>query len=196
MFCRRVCCCCCRGSGYPTTVLLRENHTRAVYVGLNVPAGTAPGEYKGTLTITSDAEGSGSTTTTVDIILIVWPIDADCVAAETKAFGAAYGFDHAAVGLLYPDKPGMHATMREFTNRHHVSSNSLDLWEDGNNVTSETIAELLQAQVRKPPFLRHFYIEIVRLPRQARDKHRKTVEKPEAFSAGVVLRRRNVPHAD
>ena len=151
---RRRCCCCCRGSGYPTTVVLRENHTRAVYVGLKIPAEIAPGEYKGTLTITSDAEGSGSTTTTIDIILSVWPIDADCVAAETKAFGAAYGFDHTAVGLLYPDKPDMHATMREFTNRHHVSSNSLDLWEDGNNVTSEIIAELLQAQVRKPPFLR------------------------------------------
>ena len=130
------------GSGYPSTVVLRANHTRAVHIGLNVPVGAAPGDYKGSLTVTSDAGGS----TTTDIVLTVWPIAADCVAAEIKSFGAAYGFSHDAVTLLYPDRPGMHATMREFTNRHHVSSNSLDLWQDSNNVTIDTIAELLQAQ--------------------------------------------------
>jgi hypothetical protein len=36
--------------------------------------------------------------------------------------------------------------MREFTNQHHVSSNSLDLWQLGNNVTSAMVGDLLQAQ--------------------------------------------------
>ena len=35
---------------------------------------------------------------------------------------------------------------KEFTDSRHVSSDSLDLWQEGNNATSATITELLQAQ--------------------------------------------------
>ena len=37
----------CNRQGYPTTIILRSNHTRAVYIGLSVPDGIAAGVYKG-----------------------------------------------------------------------------------------------------------------------------------------------------
>ena len=40
----------------------------------------------------------------MEIELTVWPIAAECVAAQTKAFGAAYGFDHQSAptpGKMY-----------------------------------------------------------------------------------------------
>ena len=45
------------------------------------------------------------------------------------------------------------------------------------------------AQVRKRHFLRHLYIKINILPRQARDKHRETTQKKVPFSLSWIPRR-------
>ena len=37
----------------------------------------------------------------------------------------------------------MHKTMEAFTAAHHVSSNSLDLWQSANDVTRDTVKTLL-----------------------------------------------------
>ena len=82
------------------------------------------------------------------IRLTVWPIAAECVASQVKAFGAAYGFDHSAVSKIYgADNVAMMRTMLDFTAKRHVSANSLDLWRAGAvNVTKATVSRLLESQ--------------------------------------------------
>jgi hypothetical protein len=41
--------------------------------------------------------------------------------------------------------------------------------------------------LQKTPFLRHVYIKTIILPRQARDKHRESTQKKEAFFAGCFI---------
>jgi len=129
-------------SGYSSNMELRANHTRAVHISLLLPANATAGDYQGWITV---GYNNGAAATRTRIHLTVWPIAAACVAAQTKAFGAAYGFDHDAVRDIYG--PSMIATMEEFTAKRHLSSNSLDLWEGGgSNVTQDTVRRLLDSQ--------------------------------------------------
>ena len=132
------------GGGYPSSIQLQSGRTRAVYVGLGVPGDAVPGVYAGTLTTTvGSGSGSGGPTQTTSISLTVWPIGKKCIEKQTRSFGAAYGFDHGAVSKIYPNDPEMHKTMQAFTAAHHVSSNSLDLWQSANDVTRDTVKTLL-----------------------------------------------------
>ena len=149
------------GGGYPSSIELQSGRTRAVYVGLSVPSDAAPGVYTGTLTTTvGSGSGSGGSTQTTSISLTVWPIGKQCIEKQTRKFGAAYGFDHGAVSKIYPNDPEMHKTMEAFTAAHHVSSNSLDLWQSANDVTRNTVktllvspAALLQLDAKRQPSL-------------------------------------------
>ena len=63
------------GSGYPTTLVLRANRTRGLYIGLRVPDDTESGIYEGTVTVKYEGGSSKST----HITLRVWPIDHNCL---------------------------------------------------------------------------------------------------------------------
>ena len=160
------------GGGFPSSLVLRPNRTRAVHVALLLPSGTPPGDYHGVLTPVVNA--SGLSAAPITIRLAVWPIAASCVRRELKDYGAAYGFDHKvrfsqfrihtgqdshftnpshiflsvhqAVKLLYPDRPDMPALVQAFTAARHVPAYSLDLWTP--NTTAQTVAALLRAQDR------------------------------------------------
>jgi hypothetical protein len=136
--------------GYPSTLTLRPNKTRAIYIGLRIPVGTSPGEYHGVVSIhfSEAAMMPANTVATTNIKLVVWPITASCLVNEIKAFGSAYGFDHEAVDQIWPGKPHMHAVVQQFTGSRHVGSSSLDLWQQNVSSTETEAAAttLLESQ--------------------------------------------------
>eukprot|EP01043_Picozoa_sp_COSAG02_P022119 COSAG02_NODE_1139_length_14295_cov_63.689279_11_plen_789_part_00 len=136
------------GQGYPSSIELTPNNTRALHIGITVPSRAPPGEYHGSLIVQvhSATDENMVVTQLVRIKLTVWPISGECVAKHVRRFGAAYGFDHPAVDLIWPGRSTeMHRRIQDFTARRHISSNSL-LMQDGINVTLPTVASVLRVQ--------------------------------------------------
>jgi hypothetical protein len=102
-------------------LVLVPNTTRAIWLAIELPPSTLPGNYTGTLELrlASGAAGDGSvagtpaaiiTSVPISISLLVWPIDPECIARETASFGKAWGFDRGVTEDLYPPNATAAAT--------------------------------------------------------------------------------------
>jgi len=159
-------------------MMLAPGTARAVWVALTVPQATPPGRYTGSVIISVTELGHGSSgvtpserattnttattgmakdgapTTfivTVPVSLTVWPIAPECLEAETRTFGSAWGFDHSVIPLLYQAIPvPMRDAFARFTDVRHISSSGLTGWNNldghGSVLTREGIDQLLMHQ--------------------------------------------------
>jgi hypothetical protein len=130
---------------------LRGAHARSAWIGLTLPNTTQPGSFTGSLTVHIGTEASGTEGTfSVPIALEVWPIEFSCIQQQRQGFGRAFGFDHYAIGELYPASAS--ARMEEFarfTEARHIPSNSLTGWSTSPPETSS------EAQTAVPPGTGH-----------------------------------------
>jgi hypothetical protein len=91
-------------SGIP---LIPQGFTQPVYVELCVPYGTTPGNYTGTITVTSDQDKTGAV---VEVLLEVWPIDIPKL-NDSDAFNTAFRFgsDMSSWCAHPPSPPFVHS---------------------------------------------------------------------------------------